>query len=114
MNWNLQFWHVLDKAENSNTAERIDLMHVFKATIPNQLAKQADDHKRSASTAVASLTEDREFIGNTWIDWLQHAAISYFPRLREDRHVFNAGHAPLPLRQHAARLRTGERLVPKG
>jgi hypothetical protein len=29
-------------------------------------------------------------------------------------HVFNDSHAPLPLRQHAARLRTGERRVLKG
>src|ERR1700685_2209579 len=91
------FWHVLGKAGNSNTAERIDLMQVFKATFPDQ--------------AVASLTGDREFIGNAWIEWLQQAAIPYFLRLREDMHVFNNDHAPLPLRQHAARLRTGERLV---
>jgi ABC-type uncharacterized transport system permease subunit len=31
-----------------------------------------------------------------------------------DRHVFNAGHAPLPLRQHAAHLKSGQRLVLKG
>jgi hypothetical protein len=94
------FWRVLDKAGNSNTAERIDLMQVFKATFPNQ--------------PVASLTGDREFIGNAWIEWLQQAAIPHFLRLREDMHVFNDGHAPLPLRQHAARLRPGERLVLKG
>src|ERR1700689_12596 len=28
------FWRVLDKAGNSNTAERIDLMTVFKAPVP--------------------------------------------------------------------------------
>jgi hypothetical protein len=94
------FWRVLDKAGNSHTAERIDLMQVFKATFPNQ--------------PVASLTGDREFIGNAWIEWLQQAAIPHFLRLREDMHVFNDGHAPLPLRQHAARLKTGERLVLKG
>jgi len=94
------FWRVLDKAGNSNTAERIDLMQVFKATFPDQ--------------PVASLTGDREFIGNTWIEWLQQAAIPYFLRLREDMHVFNEGHAPLPLRQHGARLRPGERRVLKG
>jgi hypothetical protein len=94
------FWRVLDKAGNSATAERIDLMQVFKATFPNQ--------------PVASLTGDREFIGNAWIEWLQQAAIPHFLRLREDMHVFNDGHAPLPLRQHGARLRPGERLVLKG
>jgi hypothetical protein len=94
------FWRVLDKAGNSNTAERIDLMQVFKATFPHQ--------------PVASLTGDREFIGNVWIEWLQQAAIPHFLRLREDMQVFNDAHAPLALRQHAARLRTGDRLVLKG
>jgi hypothetical protein len=108
------FWRVLDQAGNSKTAERIDLMQVFKATSPNQLAERADDHKRSASGPVASLTGDREFIGNVWIEWLQQAGIPHFLRLREDQHVFNNGHVPLPLRQHAARLKPGERLVLKG
>jgi hypothetical protein len=94
------FCRVLDKAGNSNAAERIDLMQVFKATFPAQ--------------PVASLTGDREFIGNAWIEWLQQAGIPHFLRLREDMHVFNDSHAPLPLRQHGARLRTGERRVLKG
>jgi hypothetical protein len=108
------FCRVLDKAGTSNTAERIDLMQVFQATFPDQLAKRADDHKRSASGPVASLTGDREFIGNAWIEWLQHAAIPHFLRLREDMHVFNDSHAPVSLRQHAAHLKTGQRLVLKG
>ena len=94
------FCRVLDKAGNSNTAERIDLMQVFKATFPDQ--------------PVASLTGDRAFIGNSWIEALQQAAIPHFLRLREDMPVFNDSHAPLPLRQHGARLKTGKRLVLKG
>jgi hypothetical protein len=94
------FWRVLDKAGNSNTTERIDLMQEFKATFPHQ--------------AIASLSGDREFIGNVWIEWLQQATIPHFLRLREDMQVFNDAHAPLPLRQHAARLRIGQRLVLKG
>jgi len=94
------FWRVLDKAGNSNTAERIDLMQTFKNTFPDQ--------------PVASLTGDREFVGNTWIEWLQKAGIPHFLRLREDMYVFNREHAPLPLSQHAAWLRNGERLVLKG
>ena len=108
------FWRVLGKAGNSHIAERIDLVQSFKATFPDQLAKRADDHKRSASGPVASLTGDREFIGNAWIEWPQPAATPHCLRLREDMPVFNDSHAPLPLRQHAARLRTGERLVLKG
>ena len=108
------FCRVLDKAGNSDTAERIDLMQVFKAPFPDQLAKRANDHKRSASGPVASLTGDREFIGNAWIGWLRQAAMPYFLRLREDMHVFNDSHAPLPVRQHGGRLKTGQRLVLKG
>ncbi len=94
------FWRVLDKAGNSNTAERIDLMQTFKDTFPDQ--------------PLASLTGDREFIGNAWIAWLQEAGIPYFLRLREDMNIFNDTHAPLPLHHHAARLPVGERLVLKG
>ena len=94
------FWRVLDKAGNSNAAERIDLMQTFKDTFQNQ--------------PVASLTGDREFIGNAWIAWLQEAGIPHFLRLREDMHIFNDDHAPLPLRQHAARLKRGERMSLKG
>src|SRR4051812_17529815 len=73
------FCRVLDRAGHSKTAERIDLMQVFKATFPDQ--------------AVASLTGDREFIANAWIKWLQQAAIPHFLRRREDMHVFNDNHA---------------------
>ncbi|MGC2222616.1 MAG: transposase [Methylocella sp.] len=60
------FWRVLDKVGNSNAAERIDLMQTFKDTFQNQ--------------PVASLTGDREFIGNAWIAWLQEAGIPHFSR----------------------------------
>lgn len=94
------FWRVLDKAGNSNAAERIDLMRVFKNTFPDQ--------------PVASLTGDREFIGNVWIAWLQTAEIQHFLRLREDMKIFNDDHAPLAIEHHAAWLKTGERLVLRG
>ncbi|MGH8717044.1 MAG: IS4 family transposase, partial [Burkholderiales bacterium] len=94
------FWRVLDKAGNSNAAERIDLMQTCKDTFPDQ--------------PVASLTGDREFIGNAWIAWLQEAGIPHFLRLREDMHIFNDDHAPLPLQRHAARLKNRERMSLKG
>lgn len=94
------FWRVLDKAGNSNAAERIDLMQTYLDAFPNQL--------------VASFTGDREFIGNSWIEWLQAKEIQHFLRLREDMKVFDATHAPLAIAQHAARLNPGERLVLKG
>lgn len=94
------FWRVLDKAGNSNAAERIDLMQTFKDTFPDQ--------------PVASFTGDREFIGNSWIAWLQINIIPHFLRLREDMKIFDATHAPLAIAQHAARLKAGERRVLKG
>jgi hypothetical protein len=94
------FWRVLDKAGNSNAAERIDLMQTFRGGFPDQ--------------PVASFTGDREFIGNPWIAWLQVNKIPHFLRLREDMKIFDATHAPLAIAQHAARLKVGERLVLKG
>jgi hypothetical protein len=94
------FWRVLDKAGNSNAAERIDLMQTFRAAFTDQ--------------PVASLTGDREFIGNVWIAWLQTHGISHFLRLREDMKIFDATHAPLAIAQHAARLKPGDRLILKG
>lgn len=94
------FWRVLDKAGNSNAAERIDLMQTFKNEFPDQ--------------PVASFTGDREFIGNIWIAWLQAKQIPHFLRLREDMKIFDATHAPLAIAQHAVRLCPGERLVLKG
>ena len=94
------FWRVLDKAGNSNTAERIELMQSFTDTFPDQ--------------PVASFTGDREFIGNAWITWLQAKEIQHFLRLREDMKIFDATHAPLAIAQHAARLKLGEHRVFKG
>lgn len=91
------FWRVLDKAGNSNAAERIDLMQMFKETFPDQ--------------PVASFTDDREFIGNIWIAWLQANKVPHFLRLREDIKNFDEAHAPLAIAQHAERLKPVERLV---
>jgi hypothetical protein len=94
------FWRVLDKAGNSNAVERIDIMQTYLDAFPDQ--------------PVASFTGDREFIGNSWIAWLQNKGIPHFLRLREDMKIFDASHAPLALAQHAAYLKAGERLVLKG
>ena len=67
-----------------------------------------------ANQRIASLTGDREFIGNAWIKWLQDSGIPHFLRLREDMNIFNDAHAPLAIEHHAARLKVGERLVLKG
>ena len=94
------FWSVLDKAGNSNAVERIDLMQIYLDTFPNQ--------------PIASFTGDREFIGNAWIAWLQAKGIPHFLRLREDMKIFDSTHAPIAIRQHASRLKPGERHVFKG
>jgi hypothetical protein len=93
-------WTVLDKAGNSNTDERIDLMQSFLDTFPNQ--------------KLASFAGDREFIGNRWIAWLQQKGIPHVVRLREGMKVFDAAHAPASITQHAARLKSGETLALAG
>ena len=62
------FWTVLDKAGNSNTAERVALLQrsidVFGV---NQ---------------IAALLADREFIGEDWFTWLQHLRLASIPHNR--------------------------------
>ena len=50
------FWVLLDKAGNSNAHERTDLMGRLNKIFPKQ--------------PIASLSGDREFIGERWMNWL--------------------------------------------
>jgi Transposase DDE domain len=94
------FWMLLPKAGNSNTDERIKLLKKLQRTFPNQ--------------RLGSLMGDREFIGGAWMEWLTTTGISFVLRLREDMHVFNAAHAPLPLSHVARNLRVGQKMILKG
>ncbi|MCB1181732.1 MAG: transposase [Chlamydiia bacterium] len=60
----------LDKAGNSNTAERIDLLHKFD--------KVFGFHR------IRSLMADREFIGEKWFSMLNKHKIPYTIRIKEN------------------------------
>jgi len=60
----------LDKAGNSNTAERIDLLHKFD--------KVFGFHR------IKSLMADREFIGQKWFQMLEENRIPYYIRMKDN------------------------------
>jgi hypothetical protein len=94
------FWTLLPKAGNSKTDERIRLLKRLQRTFPDQ--------------RLGSLLGDREFIGGAWMAWLTKTGVSFVLRLREDMHVFNDAHAPLPLAHIARNLRVGKKIILKG
>jgi len=62
------FWSLLDKAGNSNTAERIALMERFLAVFGVE--------------RIAVLLADREFVGEAWFRWLQGRRIPFHQRIK--------------------------------
>ena len=60
----------LDKAGNSNTAERIDLLEAFNEVFGFHRIK--------------SLMADREFVGKKWFQTLNKHKIPYFIRVKEN------------------------------
>jgi hypothetical protein len=93
-------WIMLGKAGNSNASERIDLLARMRRIFPDQ--------------KITRLTGDREFIGNAWIGWLQDNDIPYVLRLKDNMHVWNEGHACVPLSRMAGGLKKGEKRTLKG
>ena len=77
------FWVLLDKAGNSNAKERTDLMAKLNKFFPRQ--------------PVASLSGDREFIGETWLHWLESQSIPFALRLKENMFIWNEGYVPVKL-----------------
>jgi hypothetical protein len=69
------FWSVLDKAGNSNTAERIALMERFLAVF--------------GTARIAVLLADREFIGEDWFLWLQKRGSPFHQRIKRDTLIPN-------------------------
>jgi hypothetical protein len=65
------FWKALDKQGNSNSQERIDLLGQFIDTFGVE--------------KIGSLTADREFIGQPWIDFLTQNNIPFFIRIKDNR-----------------------------
>lgn len=94
------FWVLLDKAGNSNAGERTELM--------SKLNKAFPDHP------IASLSGDREFIGERWMSWLESQGIPFVLRLKENMHVWNESHVPVKLSIHASRLRKRQSRTLKG
>ena len=86
------FWVLLDKAGNSNASERCDLMQHLKDTFPDQ--------------PIASLSGDREFIGDVWMRWLFEHEIPFVLRLKENMFVWKEGYVPVKLSVHARDLKT--------
>ena len=67
------FWTLLDKAGNSNQAERIDLLEMFLTTF--------------GPDSIANLTADREFIGQEWVGWLLNNEVAFDIRIKSNTTV---------------------------
>lgn len=88
------FW-MLDKRGNSNIEERIDLLQEFFAIF-------------GEAVELRCLTSDREFVGRTWIEYLQQAPqIPFRGRIRETERL-GTGRKALPGRVVFADLNPGE------
>ena len=93
-------WTLLPTAGNSNTSERTDLLGRLRAAFPDM--------------KIAALMGDREFIGDTWMAYLQRENIPFILRLRENQHVLREGYVALPISVIAQHLMVGEKMIVKG
>lgn len=64
------FWTMLDHRGNSNTAQRMDLLDQFIEVFGTE--------------TIQSLTGDREFIGDEWIQYLGKNKVPFFIRVRSN------------------------------
>lgn len=69
-------WSLLDKAGNSNTAERIVLIQ----RLVNRIGKGR----------IAGVLGDREFIGNDWFAWLRKESIPFCMRIKKNMLTTNS------------------------
>jgi len=93
-------WTLLPTAGNSNTSERTDLLDRLRAAFPDM--------------KIAALMGDREFIGDTWMAYLQRENIPFILRLRENQYVLREGYVALPISVIAQHLKIGEKMIVKG
>ena len=70
-------WMNLDKAGNSNTIERIDLLDRFFEVFPDAV--------------IESLIGDREFVGDHWISYLLSKNVTFYLRVKENRIIEDNG-----------------------
>lgn len=64
------YWELLDKKGNSNTKERISIVQKFI----DKFGKEG----------IAGLLGDREFIGETWFEWLITKQITFYIRIKKN------------------------------
>lgn len=90
----------LDKAGNSNTSERVDLLKIFDETFGFHRLK--------------SLMADREFVGQEWFEMLNKNKIPYFIRIKENTMIPWAHKNPIHVKELFHHLKESEmRLVEK-
>lgn len=91
---------LLPKAGNSSTDERTDLLGRLKRVFPDM--------------KIASLTGDREFIGQEWMAYLAARKIPFTLRLRENQYVSREGYATWTLARHAQGVKRGSKRILPG
>lgn len=92
-------WTLLPKTGNSSTPERVALFDRLAAIFPDM--------------RIATLTGDREFIGDTWMRTLMERKIPFVLRLRENQYLQRPGYAEMTIAAIAAGLATGQTLILK-
>lgn len=93
-------WVLLPAAGNSNTRTRTSLLDRLRATFPK--------------LKIASLTGDREFIGDAWMAYLARRKIPFVLRLRENQYVTREGYASWTVADIARPLKPGGKTILKG
>jgi hypothetical protein len=92
-------WTLLPKTGNSSTLERIALFDRLAAIFPD--------------LQIATLTGDREFIGDAWMRTLMERKIPFVLRLRENQYLQRPGYAAMSIATIASRLATGQTIILK-
>jgi Transposase DDE domain len=92
-------WTLLPKQGNSSTPERIALFDRLAAIFPDM--------------QIATLTGDREFIGDAWMRSLMERNIQFVLRLRENQYLQRPGYAEMTIAAIAARLAPGQTIILK-
>jgi hypothetical protein len=90
-------WSLLDKAGNSNTAERIILIQRFV--------------NRFGKVRIAGVLGDREFIGNDWFAWLRKESIPFCMRIKKNMLTTNSRGAIVYAEELFRDLQVGQQRV---
>ena len=93
-------WTLLPSAGNSNTRTRTCLLDRLRQAFPKM--------------KIASLTGDREFIGDAWMAYLSRQKIPFVLRLRENQYVTRQGYRSWTVADIARSLKPGSKTILKG